>query len=162
MPNMNWAVLNSLQLGKYAEYFAKMEFASFGLEVFSSEVDDRGIDFIVKDKTGRFSEIQVKSLRGTGYVFAQKSKFNISNPNLYMALLIFKEGQMPDFFLIPSEAWKIPNEIFVDRNYDKPGQTSKPEYGINISIKNYEILEIFKFEESIKDFLLVPSESEGA
>ncbi|MGO0059481.1 DUF4365 domain-containing protein [Brevibacillus fluminis] len=156
MPNMNWAVLNSLQLGKYAEYFAKMEFASYGLEVFSSEVDDRGIDFIIKDRLGRFSEIQVKSLRGTGYVFAQKSKFNICNPNLYMALLIFKEGQMPDFFLIPSQAWKAPNEVFVDRNYDKPGQTSKPEYGINISIKNYHILELFTFEETIKGFLTTP------
>ncbi|WP_339279114.1 DUF4365 domain-containing protein [Paenibacillus sp. FSL W8-1187] len=162
MPNKNWGALNSLQLGRYAEYFAKMEFASYGLEVFSSKVDDRGIDFIVKDKTGRFMEIQVKSLRGTGYVFAQKSKFNIGNHNLYMALLTFKEGQMPDIFLIPSESWKVPNEVFVDRNYDKPGQTSKPEYGINISIKNYDILEIFKFEESIKDFLLVSTESEGA
>lgn len=109
-----------MQLGRYAEYFAKMEFASYGLEVFSSEVDDRGIDFIVKDKMGRFSEIQVKSLRGTGYVFSQKSKFNISNRNLYMALLIFKEGQMPDLFLIPSETWEVPNEVFVDRDYDKP------------------------------------------
>lgn len=153
MPNMNWAVLNSLQLGKYAEYFAKMEFASYGLEVFSSEVDDRGIDFIVKDTKGRFSEIQVKSLRGSGYVFAQKSKFNISNPNLYMALLIFKEGQLPEIFLIPSQAWEVPNEVFVDRNYDKPGQTSKPEYGINISIKNDDILETFKFEKTIQDFL---------
>lgn len=159
---MNWTVLNSLQLGKYAEYFAKMEFASYGLEVFSSEVDDRGIDFIIKNKIGRFSEIQVKSLRGTGYVFAQKSKFNISSPNLYMALLIFKEGLMPDFFLIPSKAWEVPNEVFVDRNYDKPGQTSKPEYGINISNKNYAILEIFRFEESIKDFLVTPSESKGS
>ncbi|AWX59139.1 DUF4365 domain-containing protein [Brevibacillus brevis] len=139
-----------------------MEFASYGLEVFSSEVDDRGIDFIIKDKIGRFSEIQVKSLRGTGYVFAQKSKFNISSPNLYMALLIFKEGLMPDFFLIPSKAWEVPNEVFVDRNYDKPGQTSKPEYGINISNKNYAILEIFRFEESIKDFLVTPSESKGS
>jgi len=42
MPNKNWSILNSLQLGRYAEYFANMEFASFGLEVFSSEVDDRG------------------------------------------------------------------------------------------------------------------------
>lgn len=162
MPNMSWAVLNSLQLGRYAEYFAKMEFASYGLEVFSSEVDDRGIDFIVRNKWGRFSEIQVKSLRGTGYVFAQKSKFNISNPNLYMALLIFKEGQTPDFFLIPSEAWKVPNEVFVDRDYDKPGQTSKPEYGVNISNKNYDILGIFNFEDTIKDFLLTKTESEGA
>jgi hypothetical protein len=162
MPNMNWAVLNSLQLGRYAEYFAKMEFASYGLEVFSSEVDDRGIDFIVKDKTGRFSEIQVKSLRGTGYVFAQKSKFNINNRNLYMALLIFREGKMPDFFLIPSEAWKAPNEVFVDRNYDKPGQNSKPEYGINISNRNYDTLLVFNFEETIKDFITAPTASDDA
>lgn len=162
MPNKNWSILNSLQLGRYAEYFAKMEFASYGLEVFSSEVDDRGIDFIVKDNRGRFMEIQVKSLRGTGYVFAQKSKFNLTNQNLFMTLLIFKEGQMPDIFLIPSEAWKIPNEVFVDRNYDKPEQTSKPEYGINISNKNYNILEIFKFEDAIQDLLLASPEMENS
>lgn len=61
---------------------------------------------------------------------------------------------MPDIFLIPAQAWEVPNEMFVDRNYDKPGQKSAPEYGINISKKNYSILEIFKFEDSIQDFLL--------
>ena len=153
MPNTDWTKLSSLQVGKYAEYFAKMEFASYGLEVYTTEVDDRGIDFIIKDKNGRFSEIQVKSLRGTGYVFMQKSKFDITNKNLYLALLIFNVGEMPDVFIIPAQAWEVPNEVFVDRNYDKPGQTSKPEWGINISKKNYSILEIFKFEETIKDFL---------
>ncbi|MEY2372153.1 DUF4365 domain-containing protein [Lysinibacillus capsici] len=153
MPNTDWTKLNSLQVGKYAEYFAKMEFASYGLEVYTTEVDDRGIDFIIKDKNGRFCEIQVKSLRGTGYVFMQKSKFDITNKNLYLALLIFNVGEMPDVFIIPAQAWEVANEVFVDRNYDKPGQTSKPEWGINISKKNYSILEIFKFEETIKDFL---------
>ncbi|QWU16249.1 hypothetical protein SAMN04487895_11490 [Paenibacillus sophorae] len=153
MPNKNWTVLNSLQLGRYAEYFAKMEFASYGLEVFTSEVDDRGIDFIVKNKAGSFLEIQVKSLRGTGYVLAQKSKFNINNPNLYMALLIFKNNMMPDFFLIPAKTWAVPNAVFVDRDYNKPGQTSKPEYGINISVKNYSTLQFFDFENSILSFL---------
>ena len=153
MPNTNWNNLSSLQLGRYAEYFAKMEFASYGLEVYTTEVDDHGVDFIVKDKNGRFCEIQVKSLRGKGYVFTPKSKFDISNNNLYLTLLIFEHGKLPDIFLIPSQAWEVPNEVFVDRNYDKPGQTSKPEYGINISQRNYEILEIFKFEESVKDFV---------
>ncbi|MGE7091100.1 DUF4365 domain-containing protein [Lysinibacillus sp. NPDC048646] len=153
MPNTDWTKLNSLQVGKYAEYFAKMEFASYRLEVYTTEVDDRGIDFIIKDKNGRFCEIQVKSLRGTGYVFMQKSKFDITNKNLYLALLIFNVGEMPDVFLIPAQVWEVPNEIFVDRNYDKPEQTSKPEWGINISKKNYSILEIFKFEDSIQDFL---------
>lgn len=118
--NTDWSRLNSLQLGRYAEYFAKMEFASYGLEVYTSEVDDHGVDFIVKDKKGHFCEIQVKSKTEKGYVFMQKSKFDINNKNLYLALLIFKQGNIPDIFLIPSEVWKVPNEIFVDRKYDKP------------------------------------------
>ena len=153
MPNTDWSRLNSLQLGRYAEYYAKMEFASYGLEVFTSEVDDRGIDFIVRDKNGRFCEIQVKSLRGNGYVFAPKSKFNIDNENLYLTLLIFKPNHMPDIYLIPSKVWKSPNEVFVDRDYDKPGQTSKPEYGINISQKNYDILDKYRFETVVQNFL---------
>lgn len=152
MPNTDWSLLNTLQLGRYAEYFAKMEFASYGLEIYSSEVDDHGVDFIVKDKNGRFCEVQVKSLRNKGYVFVQKSKFDISNKNLYLTLLLFENGKSPDMFLIPSAVWEEPNEVFVDRNYDKPGQKSAPEYGINISLKNYDILDIFKFEEVIKSF----------
>jgi hypothetical protein len=154
VPNNEWSRLNNLQLGRYAEYFAKMEFASYGLEVYTSEVDDHGVDFIIKDKNGRFCEIQVKAKTQKGYVFMQKSKFNIDNKDLYLTLLVFEEGKLPDVFLIPAAAWKVPNEVFVDRKYDKPGQKSDPEYGINISQKNYEILEIFKFEESIKEFLI--------
>ncbi|MEK4885996.1 hypothetical protein NST81_15155 [Bacillus sp. FSL W8-0223] len=60
---------------------------------------------------------------------------------------------MPDIFLIPAKAWEMPNEMFVDRNYDKPGQKSTPEYGINISQKNYPILETFNFENTIKEFV---------
>lgn len=154
MPNTDWSKLNSLQLGRYAEYYAKMEFASYGLEVYTCEVDDHGVDFIVRDnKVGRFCEIQVKSLRNNGYVYMSKSKFGIENRNLYLTLLLFENGNSPDIFLIPSEAWKVPNEVFVDRNYDKPGQKSAPEYGINIFKKNYEILEIFRFNESIKEFI---------
>lgn len=153
MPNKNWSDLNPLQMGRYAEYFAKMEFASYGLEVYTTEVDDHGIDFIVKDKKGRFCEIQVKSKTEKGYVFMQKSKFDISNKNLYLTLLVFQDGKLPDIFLIPTEAWKSPNEVFVDRLYDKPGQKSAPEYGINISQKNYNVLQMFKFEQSIKEFI---------
>lgn len=153
MPNTEWSLLNPLQLGRYAEYFAKMEFASYGLEIYSSEVDDHGVDFIVKDKNGRFCEIQVKSVRNKGYVFVQKTKFDISNKNLYLTLLLFENGKNPDIFLIPSVVWEAPNEVFVDRNYDKPGQKSAPEYGINISQKNYDVLEAFRFEKIIKDFI---------
>ena len=76
MPNLNWSKLNSLQIGRYAEYYAKMEFASYGFDVYSSEVDDHGIDFIVK-KQKKYYEIQVKSLRDANkvrYIFILKSK----------------------------------------------------------------------------------------
>lgn len=53
-----------------------------GLDVYTSEVDDHGVDFVVKDKNKRFREIQVKSLRGKGYVFVRKNKFDIHNKNL--------------------------------------------------------------------------------
>lgn len=151
MPNLHWEDLSKSQIGKYGEYFAKMEFTSYGLRVYSPEIDDHGIDFIVKDKKGNFKEIQVKSKRGMGYVYMEKTKFDITNKNLYLALLVFEHGRFPDVFLIPAEAWSEPNGVFVDREYiDKK---SKPEYGLNISLKNYSILEIFSMENSVREFL---------
>lgn len=38
-----WSRLNSHQVGRFAEYFVKMEFALYGFEIYSSEVDDRRI-----------------------------------------------------------------------------------------------------------------------
>lgn len=159
MPNYNWMTLNRLQLGTSAEYYAKMEFASYGCEVYTSEVDDHGIDFIIKDSNHRFCEIQVKSIReSTKYVYMQKDKFNLSNPNLYLVLLIFQQGILPNIYLIPTHAWNEPNELFVDRCYSKVGQKSKPEYGLNISKKNLPLLEPFKFDLSIQSFI-VPDQS---
>ena len=63
MPNLNWSKLNHMQLGRYAEYYAKMEFTSYGYDVYTSEVDDHGVDFIAKNPTGHFWEVQVKAVR---------------------------------------------------------------------------------------------------
>ncbi len=55
MPNMKWSELSSVQLGQYGEYYAKMEFTSYGYDVYTSEVDDHGVDFVARDvKTGIF------------------------------------------------------------------------------------------------------------
>lgn len=145
VPNTNWSKLNKLQLGRYAEYYAKMEFASYGFEVYTSEVDDHGIDFVAKNKAGRFLEIQVKSIRQTNYVFMQKGKWNIDNPNTYLALLLFEDERLPKAYLIPATAWKAPNSLLCDKDYE--GLKSKPEYGLNISKKNMTLLELYKFEE---------------
>jgi hypothetical protein len=36
-----WSKLNNLQVGKFAEYFVKMELAMYGFLVYCTEVDDR-------------------------------------------------------------------------------------------------------------------------
>jgi hypothetical protein len=138
---MNWSKLNSLQLGRYAEYYAKMEFASYGFEVYTSEVDDHGVDFIAKlPGENRFYEVQVKSLRDYGYIFMAKSKMPELSDERLICFLHFIDGKLPDVFVIPASAWKNPNAILVDRKYDKPGQKSEPEWGVNVSKKNYNLL----------------------
>lgn len=150
MPNLHWSELTPLQLGRYAEYYAKMEFASYGYEVYTSEVDDHGVDFIVKvPDISTYLEIQVKSIRNNGYAFMQKSHMQLSS-NRVVCLLRFIEGALPEVYIIPATAWLTPNALLVDRNYDKEGQTSHPEWGINISNKNIPILKNYSADIILK------------
>jgi len=153
MPNTNWSKLNKLQLGRYAEYFAMMEFASYGFEVYTSEVDDHGIDFVVKTKNRRFLEVQVKSIRQSrvNYVFMQKEKWNIDSPDTYLVLLLFEDGKLPEIYLVPATAWKAPNALLCDKNYE--GLKSKPEYGLNLSKKNMPLLDAYKFAEVLEQIM---------
>ncbi|MFA5205070.1 MAG: DUF4365 domain-containing protein [Lentisphaeria bacterium] len=128
----NWERLNHLQVGRYAEYLFKINLVSYGLDVYSSEVDDHGIDFVVRGGDRRYFDIQVKSIRGKKYIFFPKLKFEIRD-NLFAAIIVFIKGEDPYFFMIPSTAWLTPNALLVDRKYEK--LASKPEYGLNISQK---------------------------
>lgn len=156
MPKMDWKSLSEQsrsKFGAYGEYYAKMEFASYGFDVFISEVDDHGIDFVVKGKKGYFA-IQVKSVQAsTGYVFMGKEHFDIEDESLYLLLLIFEQEKLPDMYLMPATAWKTETDLLRYRPYDKPGHKSKPEYGINISKKNMHMLDEFKFEDIIRGII---------
>lgn len=155
MPNLNWSQLSHLQLGRYAEYYAKMEFASYGYEVYTSEVDDHGVDFIAKAPHGSlFYEVQVKAVRDYGYVFISKSKMPepLSATRL-VCYLHFTDGALPEVYVIPATAWNHPNAVLVDRKYDKPGQKSQPEWGINISKKNKDLLNMYTAEIKLQDLI---------
>ena len=147
MPRYNWKPLNNQQVGSYVEYFVKMELTMYGFEVYTTEVDDRGIDFVARRGRGPFIEVQVKSLRKYGYVFMQKTRFELRE-HVYLALALMLEGELPRLYLIPATTWLVPNEVFVDRTYD--GLKSKPEWGINISGKNMPAIEQFSFETTIE------------
>ncbi len=136
MPNQNWSHLSHLQLGQYGEYYAKMEFASYGFDVYTSEVDDHGVDFVARSPyDGVYYEVQVKSARNFSYVYAQKSKMPLA-PNRLFCYLRFSDGALPEVYLIPATVWLEPDEVFVSRDYEGEQQTSKPEWGINVSKKN--------------------------
>lgn len=147
MPNMKWSELTPLQLGQYGEYYAKMEFTSYMYDVYTSEVDDHGVDFVAKSpKNGVFYEIQVKSLQKGKYVCIPKDKL-ITDQNHLVCFLHFEDGKLPDVYVIPGDVWSQPNALFVDRKYDKPNQKSKPEWGINYSKKNIPLLEKYRAEK---------------
>lgn len=152
-----WSKLNRQQLGTYAEYYAKMRFTVCGWSVFTSEVDDHGIDFVASPvKAGTYFEIQVKSICASNYVYIPKDKMchdQANNPlpkNRIVCVANFIDGQEPDLYLIPAPEWNKPNELLRDRNYE--GKQSKPEWGINLSKKNQHILDKYSFYNVIKTF----------
>lgn len=154
MPRYIWSRLNKQQVGAFTEYFVKMELTMYGFQVYGTEVDDRGIDFVARFEQKPFIEVQVKSLRSAGYVFMQKEKFVLSE-HLYLALGLLFDSQPPDLYLIPSFVWKEDNAIFVSRNYE--GLKSKPEWGLNISKKNMPLLEKYSFEKIVETMVSGPA-----
>jgi hypothetical protein len=107
MQRYAWSRLNKQQVGAYTEYFVKMDLTMFGFQVYSTEVDDRGIDFVARHRNGPFIEIQVKSVRTSGYVYMHKSKF-LLREHLYLGLGLLLEGKPPELYLIPSRTWETP------------------------------------------------------
>ncbi|AOY75374.1 hypothetical protein [Clostridium formicaceticum] len=150
MPRMIWSELSHLQLGKYAEYLMKMEFLSYGFDVFNTEVDDKGVDFVIKSGSGKFYEMQVKSSRDLNYVFMRKDKFDINNESLILVLALFEDNKMPDVFLIPAIEWKSPNNLLKGKDYE--GLKSKPEWGINLSQKNLGLLSQYSIDIMMNKF----------
>jgi len=155
MEPFKWSSLSKLQLGRCAEYLTMVEFTKLGFSVFSSDVDDRGIDFVIQKAQGPHYDVQVKSSsplksgRGFNYQFWRKGKDKLQiGEHSYIALVLFRDGDGPNLYLIPTTRWKEPNALFVYHGYR--GLKSKPEYGLNLSEKNLSHLQQFAFSERAK------------
>jgi hypothetical protein len=170
-PKRIWSRLNHLQVGAFTEYFVKMELTMYGFEIYSGEVDDRGIDFVARcGRDHPFIEVQVKSLRSTrkparkvggderwtsGYVFMEKKKF-VLKETLYLAFGLLFDGEAPNLYLIPSAVWNIPSGMFVSRDYE--GKKSKPEWGMRVSKKNMPALQPYQFASTVQKLCSVDTE----
>ncbi len=98
----DWGSLNKLQIGKYAEYIVKMEFTRLGLDVYSAEVDDKGIDFVVRAGADRYFDVQVKSVRNWGLITLPRAKGFERRRNLLLAVVVYVDHRAPEIFLVPS------------------------------------------------------------
>ncbi|MEW5927136.1 MAG: DUF4365 domain-containing protein [Gemmatimonadota bacterium] len=109
-------------------------------------MDDRGIDFVVRNSTGQFYEVQAKSIRGCNYVFVPEAKTAIL-PNRLVAVVVLHQDREPELHLVRMTAWVTPNALLVNRDYR--GKQSEPEWGINVSRKNQSLLNQYRFETMV-------------
>ncbi len=138
MHEHNRSKLDRLQLGRYAEHLATMRLIELGLEVYSAEVDDRGIDKVVRYAPGQCLEIQVKSMRGHKMTFFTKDKLGGNDEEIERRLcggycLLFvhfaENDQEPNIYLIPGSAWLTPNKVLVDNPH------GDARYGPNFELR---------------------------
>ena len=148
MEKYDWSRLTPLQIGRFAEYYVKMEFTLYGFDVYQAEVDDKGIDFIIRKEHDRYYDIQVKSALKSKYIFFFKQHF-IPRENLLAAIAVFVPFKMHELFLIPLLVWQNPNTLFVSRDYASPNLKSRPEWGVSLSRKNYDLLAHYQFEKQV-------------
>lgn len=146
MYNLNWSrdELNRQKLGAFGEYYAKMTLASYGMDIYTSEVDDHGIDFVAETKKG-FLKFQVKTIRNkTQYIFMKEKTFKNTDESLYLLLILLTDGEHPELFAIPATAWHdTERSAFVYHAY------KEPEYGLNLSKKNLPQIEPYRLDNLI-------------
>ena len=140
----DWARLNHLQVGRYGEYFVKMEFTLLGFDVYGAEVDDKGIDLVVRKGVDQFYDVQVKTVRPPrgNYVFFPKHTFELRE-TLLAALVLLRQDEPSEPYLIPALAWLNTNELLCSRDYE--GKKSKPEWGVTLTAKSRPLLDEFAF-----------------
>ena len=154
MSRYSWSSLNHLQLGRYAEYFVKMEFTMLGVDIYSAEVDDHGIDFVARTKDGKHYDVQVKSVYKSESIYFPKATFTLRK-NLLAAIVIFEDLKEPRVYLIQATQWLTPHDCF--KSYDYIGKESEkwPEWGLLLSKKYSTTLESHLFH-NVVSAIIVP------
>ena len=140
-----WSRLSRQQKGTYGEYVAKMEFVMYGYLVFSAEIDDRGVDFVVRNEAGRHFDIQVKTVTDRNYTYITESKFSES---LWICLVVLTEGDHPTLYLFSGRDWNSDTSDLLQRHHYP--ESKEAEYGIHIAQKRMSVMKQFAFDRSVE------------
>lgn len=119
MEEKRWDAVPNHRLGKSGESFADWILITLGYEVFRPIMDDgHGIDRVVRERSGRKWDAQVKAARNEKAVILRKDKFPLRE-DMALVLVHFQRGQeFPDFYRVPATAWKNLAGPFCERTSD--------------------------------------------
>ena len=145
------------KLSQYALSFLKLELMKHRLEVFQNESGSRGVDLVVKTKSGQYHEVllQVLNLETTERsvkILKSEWDYQLTN-NQWIGLVLFMKEMEPKVYLIPSNVFKAPDEcIFFDNDQ---GERMKhfSNWEIKIFTKGVEELSEFALVNSVKKLL---------
>jgi hypothetical protein len=140
-----WSNLNHIELNRYGKELITNKLIQLGMSI-----RELNKDLIAHGPNGVEKRIQVKCIRSsTKYVLLPKSRFDANDEELILLLIIFHETKQPDYYLIPSIAFKEPNDLFKDRDHYEV-----PEYGMNVSAKNLDLLNNYKLDNNVDELLV--------
>jgi hypothetical protein len=146
----DWAGLTDLQVAKCGEYLAKMEFTLFGFDVYNAEVDDKGIDFVIRAGVDRYYDVQVRPARlpAGDHVFIGGHGFE-PRPTMLVMLVLLRQHRQAELFLIPSITWRTRDDLLCEREHN--GHATDPELGVQLSENNLSLLSRFKFTQQARN-----------
>lgn len=142
--------MNKYELNKAGIEFAEKIFESRGFSIDRPPVPKGPVDFIASLK-GRTMRIKVRTTSLIdGYIFIEKRRFNICDTDLFMAVIYIPRNEDEKiFYLVPATEWGKNVYPFKGKDYNKPGQTSEPEWGISFSQKAKDAMEPYRFSSII-------------
>jgi len=135
-----WGRLHHLEVGRFGEEFARVEFAMAGFKTYAPYADNHAVDFIAIHDDGRNYSVQVKTVRNRNYAFIRKCDFK--GAPFTLALVVLDEGQPPALYVVHSTDWTPDaTPLLVERDYD--GLKSEPEYGVQPGAKHQHLLDLY-------------------
>lgn len=139
--------MSTTELGKYAKVFLRETLENLGVNVIDYKHNED--DICVKAKAEIF-KLKVKSIRkpNTGYIKIKKKDIDTQDNSLFIATILFYRDEISKIFLIPVVDLTSDNDLFRDRDYK--GKKSTPEWGLNVTEKNMNILNQYELSKMIR------------
>ena len=146
MLKTSYGHLNTVQKGSLGEAFSKMAFTLEGFEVYDAEYDDRGVDFVVRNSSGRFLCVQVKATDKASNPFIKEDKFRHADDFVFCAVRLI-DGDSPVLYVARGSDWGSDLECL---NYNPGGGSSGPYYEIRFAAKYATELTQLEFQRYIE------------